>query len=147
MVRVSVVQRGNDTGEVRRGGKHMLAPRYSPRRTGTKACYINCSALIEQQRQGAFREQELAARLKHFAKYRVLIIDEIGCLPTDVNGANMFFRLIAKRYEKNSTIFTSNKMFSQWNEVFSDLTIASCITALSSASKASPTGSRSARSS
>ncbi|MEA5084478.1 MAG: ATP-binding protein, partial [Lachnospiraceae bacterium] len=32
-----------------------------------------------------------------------------------------------KRYEKNSTIFTSNKAFSSWNEVFSDITIASAI--------------------
>ena len=39
----------------------------------------------------------------------------------------MFFQLVAKRYEKNTTILTSNKMFSQWNEVFSDLTIASAI--------------------
>lgn len=35
--------------------------------------------------------------------------------------------LIAKRYEKNSTVFTSNKAFSSWNEVFSDITIASAI--------------------
>ena len=45
----------------------------------------------------------------------------------DIQGANLFFQLIARRYEKNSTILTSNKMFSQWNEVFSDLTIASAI--------------------
>ncbi len=45
----------------------------------------------------------------------------------DIQGANLFFQLIARRYEKNSTILTSNKMFSQWNEVFSDLTIESAI--------------------
>ncbi len=45
----------------------------------------------------------------------------------DIQGANLFFQLIAKRYEKNSTILTSNKPFSQWNEVFSDITIASAI--------------------
>ena len=39
----------------------------------------------------------------------------------------MFFQLIARRYERVSTIFTSNKTFSQWNEVFADLTIASAI--------------------
>ena len=88
--------------------------------------YINCNALIEQLNRAHF-ENRLADRLKHFAKYRVLIIDEIGYLPMDMNGANMFFQLIAKRYEKNSTILTSNKTFSQWNEVFSDLTIASAI--------------------
>lgn len=88
--------------------------------------YINCHALIEQLKK-AHSENRLAERLKNFARYKVLIIDEIGYLPMDINGANLFFQLIAKRYEKTSTIFTSNKMFSQWNEVFSDLTIASAI--------------------
>jgi len=45
----------------------------------------------------------------------------------DIQGANLFFQLIAKRYEKASSIFTSNKTFSQWNELFADITIASAI--------------------
>jgi DNA replication protein DnaC len=44
-----------------------------------------------------------------------------------MQGANLFFQLIARRYEKVSTIFTSNKTFSQWNDVFADITIASAI--------------------
>jgi hypothetical protein len=40
---------------------------------------------------------------------------------------NLFFQLIAKRYEKTSTIFTSKKSFSQWNDIFSDITIATAI--------------------
>ena len=39
----------------------------------------------------------------------------------DIQGANLFFQLIARRYEKASTIFTSNKNFSQWNEIFADV--------------------------
>ena len=58
---------------------------------------------------------------------RMLIIDEIGYLPMDIQGADLFFQLIARRYEKTSTVFTSNKTFSQWNEVFADVTIASSI--------------------
>jgi len=88
--------------------------------------YINCNSLIEQLNKAHF-ENRLSERIRTFAKYRVLIIDEIGYLPIDIQGANLFFQLIAKRYEKNTTILTSNKMFSQWNEVFSDLTIASAI--------------------
>jgi len=88
--------------------------------------YINCNTLIEQLNKAHF-ENRLADKLKTFAKYRVLIIDEIGYLPMDIQGANLFFQLIARRYERNTTILTSNKMFSQWNEVFSDLTIASAI--------------------
>ena len=57
----------------------------------------------------------------------MLIIDEIGYLLMDIQGATLFFQLIARRYEKTSTVFTSNKTFSQWNEVFADVTIASAI--------------------
>lgn len=88
--------------------------------------YISCNNLISQLSKAHY-ENRLQERLKTFAKYKVLIIDEIGYLPLDINGANLFFQLIAKRYEKNSTIFTSNKPFSSWNEVFSDITIASAI--------------------
>ena len=88
--------------------------------------YISCHNLIQQLNKAHF-ENRLSDRLKNFAKYKVLIIDEIGYLPMDIQGANLFFQLIAKRYEKNTTIFTSNKAFSTWNEVFSDITIASAI--------------------
>jgi DNA replication protein DnaC len=88
--------------------------------------YVNCHTLIEQMKKAHF-ENRLPEKLKVLAKYKVLIIDEIGYLPMDIQGANLFFQLIAKRYEKVSTIFTSNKTFSQWNEVFSDVTIASAI--------------------
>lgn len=88
--------------------------------------YINCHNLITQLNKAHY-ENRLQERLKNFAKYKVLIIDEIGYLPMDIQGANLFFQLIAKRYERNTTIFTSNKAFSAWNEVFSDITIASAI--------------------
>ena len=88
--------------------------------------YINCHTLIEQLKKSHY-ENRLPDRLKILGKYRLLIIDEIGYLPMDIQGANLFFQLIARRYEKASTIFTSNKTFSQWNEVFADVTIASAI--------------------
>ncbi len=78
----------------------------------------------EQLKKGPF-ENRLPDKLKVLAKYRMLIIDEIGYLPLDIQGANLFFQLIARRY--TSTVFTSNKTFSQWNEVFADVTIASAI--------------------
>ena len=86
----------------------------------------NNSAVIEQLKKAHF-ENRLPDKLKALAKYRMLIIDEIGCLPMDIQGTNLFFQLIARRYEKTSTVFTSNKTFSQWNEVFADVTIASAI--------------------
>ena len=55
------------------------------------------------------------------------IIDEIGYLPTDKDASFVFFQLIASRYEKRSTIFTTNLPFSKWGEVFGDSVIASAI--------------------
>ena len=60
-------------------------------------------------------------------RYELLIIDEIGYLPVDKQGANLLFQLIAKRYEKRSTIITTNMNFSKWGEVFSDNTLANAI--------------------
>ena len=50
-----------------------------------------------------------------------------GYLPVDKTGANLLFQLLAKRYERNSTIVTSNQQFSKWGEVLSDSTLASAI--------------------
>jgi len=88
--------------------------------------FISCHDLITQL-QKAFSENRLEDKLKHFAKYKLLIIDEIGYLPVDKLGANLFFQLIAKRYEKNSTIITTNQPFSKWPEIFSDPTLANAI--------------------
>jgi len=50
-----------------------------------------------------------------------------GYLPVDKNGANLLFQLITKRYEKSSTIITTNQPFSRWGEVFSDNMLANAI--------------------
>ena len=63
--------------------------------------FITCHDLIQQLNK-AHSENRLETKLKHFAKHKLLIIDEIGYLPVDKQGANLFFQLIAKRYEKNS---------------------------------------------
>ena len=72
-------------------------------------------------------ENRLEARIKHFTKHKLLIIDEIGYLPLDLNGSNLLFQLITRRYEKKSTIVTTNLTFSKWGEVFGDNTIANAI--------------------
>ncbi|SHK19569.1 IstB-like ATP binding protein [Paramaledivibacter caminithermalis DSM 15212] len=48
-------------------------------------------------------------------------------MPISKEEANMFFQLINKRYEKSSTIITTNKEFSKWHEIFGDITIANAI--------------------
>lgn len=88
--------------------------------------FISCHDLITQLNK-AHHENKLEQRIKHFCRYELLIIDEIGYLPVDKQGANLFFQLIAKRYEKHSTIITTNMTFNKWGEVFSDNTLANAI--------------------
>ncbi len=66
-------------------------------------------SLVEAERQGRLRE-----RLATLRQPSLLIVDEIGYLPVTSNGANLFFQLVNARYERNSTVLTSNKSFEEW---------------------------------
>ncbi|MEW5920360.1 MAG: ATP-binding protein [Bacillota bacterium] len=72
-------------------------------------------------------DNSLPAKLKRYILPQLLIIDEIGYLPMGKEEAHLFFQVITKRYEKASTVITSNKSFSEWGEVFGDSVIASAI--------------------
>ena len=88
--------------------------------------FIKCHDLINQLKK-AYLENRLETRIKHFSKYKLLIIDEIGYLPIGEQEAKMFFQLIDRRYEKKSTIITSNINLSDWSDIFVDNMLASAI--------------------
>lgn len=75
----------------------------------------------------ALSEGRLEDKIKLFTVPRLLIVDEIGYLPIDRIGANLFFQLISRRYEKGPMILTSNQSFGAWGEVFGDRVIATAI--------------------
>ncbi len=75
--------------------------------------------MIENLRK-AHNEGSVETRLKHYSKYKLFIIDEIGYLPIDVEDAKLFFQVIDRRYEKKSTILTTNINFKAWGAVFQD---------------------------
>jgi DNA replication protein DnaC len=79
------------------------------------------------QLKKAEMENRLEARLKAFMRHKLLIIDEIGYLNLDQEDANLFFQLISLRYEKKSTIITTNKTLSKWTEIFGNPIIANAI--------------------
>lgn len=88
--------------------------------------FISCGDLLLQLKR-AHLENRLEQRIKFFSKYKLLIIDEVGFLPLDIESSNLLFQLIAKRYEKNSTIVTTNKLLSRWGEIFGDPVLANAI--------------------
>ncbi len=75
----------------------------------------------------AAQEGRIESVVKHYSKYKVLIIDEIGYLPIDKDSANGFFQLVASRYERRPIILTTNQPLSKWGEVFGDYTLANAI--------------------
>jgi DNA replication protein DnaC len=57
----------------------------------------------------------------------VLVVDEIGYLPISRTGAMLFFQLMTRRYERASTVLTSNKGFEDWGEIFGDEVMAAAL--------------------
>jgi len=71
-------------------------------------------AMEAAQRQGRMKE----ALHRTVAAPKLLIVDEIGYLPFGRGQSNLFFQVVAKRYEKGSIILTSNLAFGSWDEAF-----------------------------
>src|SRR3546814_10004502 len=66
------------------------------------------------QRQGKLKE----AMHRAVNVYKLLIVDEIGYLPLARDQANLFFQVVARRYERGSMILTSNLTFGSWDQAF-----------------------------
>jgi DNA replication protein DnaC len=79
----------------------------------------------------SLEEAQQAGRLSHRLKTLVfpslLVVDEIGYLPISRTGAMLFFQLMSRRYERASTVLTSNKSFEEWGEIFGDEVMASAL--------------------
>ena len=54
-------------------------------------------------------------------------MDEIGYLPLTRSGAILFFQLINRRYERASTVLTSNKGFEEWGQILGDEVMAAAL--------------------
>lgn len=93
---------------------------------GYKTLFITAQALLTTLAK-AHSENRLDEKLKYICQTKLLIIDEIGYIPFDRQGANLFFQLIAKRYEKGSLILTSNQPYTGWGDIFGDRVIATAI--------------------
>ena len=88
--------------------------------------FIKCHNLIENLK-ATLAENRLEQQLKHYSKYRLLIIDRIGYLPLEKGDERLLFQLIDRRYEKQSIKAISNIPFSEWATLFGDEKVASAI--------------------
>jgi DNA replication protein DnaC len=93
---------------------------------GYRVLFTTAAVLIAALTR-ALAEGRLDDKLKVYTVPRLLIVDEIGYLSIDRQGANLFFQLISRRYERGPMILTSNQSFGSWGEVFGDRIIATAI--------------------
>ncbi len=93
---------------------------------GYRVLFTTAAAMISTLTK-AMNEGRLEDKLKLYTIPRLLIVDEIGYLPIDRQGANLFFQLISRRYERGPVILTSNQSFANWGDVFGDRVIATAI--------------------
>lgn len=100
---------------------------------GYKACneglevrFYRVSDLAELLEK-AWREERLSQFRNRFKNVDLIILDEMGYVPFNKEGAELLFQLISDWYEQKSLIITSNLEFSQWNRVFSDARLTAAL--------------------
>jgi DNA replication protein DnaC len=101
------------------GKTHLaIALGYLATQRGWKVRFTTAADLILMLETAQRQERLKEALHRSIAMPRLLIIDEIGYLPFGRDQANLFFQVIAKRYEKASIVLTSNLTFGSWDEAF-----------------------------
>ena len=90
------------------------------------AYYISAVKLVQTLKRD-YDLKRLEYRIKTYSRFKLMIVDEIGYLPLTREESNLFFQFVSSRYEKRSTIYTSNKSFSEWGEVLGDSVMAAAV--------------------
>jgi len=84
---------------------------------GLSVSFITAAALVNELME-ARDERRLLRLQKQLSAVKLLIIDELGFVPLSKTGAELLFELISQRYERGSTLITSNLPFDEWTETF-----------------------------
>jgi DNA replication protein DnaC len=91
---------------------------YKATQAGIKVRFVSAADLLLQlttaQRQGKYK----SVMQRSVTAPRLLIVDEVGYLPFSREQADLFFQVVAKRYERGSIVLTSNLSFGQWEQIF-----------------------------
>ena len=93
---------------------------------GYSTLFTSATALVTALTK-AHHTGRLEERLMHYAKPKLLIVDELGYLPLEANAPHLFFQLVSRRYERGSMLVTSNRAVSEWGTVFGDTVVATAI--------------------
>jgi DNA replication protein DnaC len=100
---------------------------------GMTACQKGYSVLFTtamemvNRLQAAQSDKTLLKKLAQYARPQLLVVDELGYLPIDKQGADLIFQVVSQRYERGSIVLTTNRPPKEWAKVFNDATVASAV--------------------
>jgi len=100
---------------------------------GIEACkqnyrtrFITCYGLVNELLE-AREERDLQRLLQRYARYDLLILDELGYIPFSKEGSELLFQVLAERYERGSVIITTNLGFADWTQIFGDAVMTAAL--------------------
>jgi DNA replication protein DnaC len=93
---------------------------------GFSVRFVLAADLVNDLVGGAARNT-LARRLNAWARPDLLLIDELGYLSFDARGADLLYQVMNRRYQRTSTVITTNMPFKDWGKVFHNAAAASAI--------------------
>ena len=105
------------------GKTHLsIALGYLATQAGIKTRFVTAADLMLSL-EAALKAGKYKKSIQGITSPKLLIIDEIGYLPLNRSQADLFFQVVAKRYEKGSIIVTSNLNFASWGQTFAGDTV------------------------
>ena len=94
--------------------------------SGYTVLFTSAAALVASLAK-AHRTGQLEEQLVHYTKPKLLIVDELGYLPLEVEASHLFFQLVSRRYERGGLLLTSNRPVIEWGRIFGDDVVATAI--------------------
>ena len=127
MVGLGFVERAQDFvfyGKTGRGKTHLaIALGIASVNAGYEVLFFSTASLVRRLTK-ALSDNTLEGMLKDIRRADVVILDEFGYIPLDVDGARLLFQVISESYESKSMILTTNIEFSRWSSIFADEKLA-----------------------
>jgi DNA replication protein DnaC len=93
--------------------------------SGASIYFTTMNNLIDKLKRD--QEEKKQSKARYYYKSALVIVDEVGYTPISREECHLFFQFVSYRYEKNSTILTSNKAFGDWAEFLHDSVLATAI--------------------
>jgi DNA replication protein DnaC len=103
-----------------------LALAYAACQKEIKTLWITAADIVNSL-TAAKADHSLSRAINRFCAPKLLVIDELGFLPLDKDGSDLFFQVMSHRYEQGSVVLTTNRPFKDWGKIFNDNTVASAI--------------------